>query len=181
MNQRQKRQWLSLPPFSFVASVLSLVFRQKRQPTSARTRQKIGIPAESAMPFASPLTHSQAYPKMSTANFRQNRQPNRGFRQNRQVPLVPLASRRLVAQSIALLAAAPIADFRQKRQPHLRGSPCAPWLHFVFRQNRQPVSTRAEQKSEIPAESAMTVASPHGEGYPPRRRVLSRGGGTGPG
>src|SRR5579859_40691 len=107
---------------------------------------KIGIPAESAMPFASPLTHSQAYPKMSTANFRQNRQPNRGFRQNRQVPFVPLASRRLVAQSIALLAAAPIADFRQKRQPHLRGSPCAPWLHFVFRQNRQPVSTRAEQK-----------------------------------
>src|SRR5579859_5328062 len=121
---------------------------------------------------------------MATANFRQNRQPNREFRQNRQVPLVPLASRRLAGSwpNPSRSSLRPQSPISGKNGNHisvalrvLRG-----YTSYSGRiGNRFPPAPN--KKSEIPAESAMTVASPHGEGYPPRRRVLSRGGGTGPG
>src|SRR5579859_8198900 len=130
-------------------------FRQKRHPTPPPAR----IPAESATASWSPAESPAAYHGRPIQCANSGRIGNRRakkskFRQNRQPPRQKIE---IPAESATLLASS-------------------------SRSARSAVSAFSVRKSRIPAESA--TASPlaaHGEGYPPRRRVLSRGGGTGPG
>ena|SRR5579859_40692 len=172
MNQRQKRQCLSLPPFSFVASVLSLVFRQNRQPTSARTRQKLESRQNRQCPSLprSPIRkHIQRCPPRISGKIG-NRIADSGRIGKCHSYRSRLAGSWPNPSRSSLRPQSPISG---KNGNHisvalrvLRG-----YTSYSGRiGNRFPPAPN--KKSEIPAESAITVASPHGEGYPPRRRVL---------